>query len=331
MESNPTEAVTNNVVGTRNVVAAAQRAGVERFVMLSTDKAVNPTSIMGTTKRAAELVVHQAALATGRPYCAVRFGNVLGSRGSVLLTFRRQIAAGGPVTVTHPDIERFFMTIPEAVQLVLQAAVLGRGGEVFVLDMGEPVKIADLARDVIALSGLEVGRDIDLEFTGLRPGEKLYEELFVAGERYERTGHAKIYIAANAGAAVPPDLAAQVNALEAAAEREDQRALILGLGNLVPEFAPTAQAAPAPAPAALAGPAPDPALDRVFGAGPPAPDRVFGAGPAAPDHALGTGPAASPTPAHDDTPARIRRALTAPAAPPPAPLALPDHLAPAES
>src|SRR5690606_28108074 len=132
------------------------------FVMISTDKAVNPTSVMGVTKRIAELLVHQTARETGRPYVTVRFGNVLGSRGSVVLTFRKQIASGGPVTVTHPDIERFFMTIPEAVQLVLQAAVLGKGGEVFILDMGEPVKIVDLARDLIELSGLRVGQDVEI-------------------------------------------------------------------------------------------------------------------------------------------------------------------------
>ena len=138
--------------------------GVEQFVMISTDKAVRPKSVMGASKRAAEMLVHQTAWEIGKPYVAVRFGNVLGSRGSVLHTFKQQIAAGGPVTVTHPEMKRYFMTIPEAVQLVLQAAVLGQGGEVFMLDMGEPVKIVDLARDVIELSGLEVGRDIDIVF-----------------------------------------------------------------------------------------------------------------------------------------------------------------------
>ncbi|MFO7537774.1 MAG: nucleoside-diphosphate sugar epimerase/dehydratase, partial [Chloroflexota bacterium] len=219
MEMNPAEAVTNNVVGTRNMLQAAQTVGVERFVMISTDKAVNPTSIMGASKRVAELLVHQAAQQTGLPYVAVRFGNVLGSRGSVVLTFKKQIAAGGPVTVTSPEMTRYFMTIPEAVQLVLQAAVLGHGGEVFVLDMGEPVKIIDLAHDIIELSGLEVGRDIDINIVGCRPGEKLYEELFVKGEVYHRTRHEKIYIAGNASSLVPHDLADAVDALEASAMR----------------------------------------------------------------------------------------------------------------
>src|SRR5205814_2083222 len=171
------------------------------------------------------------------------FGNVLGSRGSVLHTFRQQIAAGGPLTVTHSAITRFFMTIPEAVQLVLQAAVLGRGGEVFVLDMGEPVKIVDLARDLIALSGLEVGRDIDIAITGLRPGEKLYEELFVPGEHYMRTCHEKIFIADDASRAVPAALDAGLAALEAAVRRDDAAAILAALSTLVPEFQPAGEAA----------------------------------------------------------------------------------------
>ena len=238
MELNPAEAVTNNVLGTRNVLQAAQAVGVERFVMVSTDKAVNPTSIMGASKRTAELLVHQAAAETGRPYVAVRFGNVLGSRGSVVLTFKKQIAAGGPVTVTSPEMTRYFMTIPEAVQLVLQAAVLGEGGEVFVLDMGDPVKIVDLARDIIELSGLEVGRDIDIEIVGCRPGEKLYEELFINGEEYHRTRHEKIYIAGNASSLVPHDLGDAVDALEASAQRNDRLAIIRGFQGLVPEYTP---------------------------------------------------------------------------------------------
>jgi FlaA1/EpsC-like NDP-sugar epimerase len=191
---------------------------------------------MGASKRVAELLVHRAAQASERPYVAVRFGNVLGSRGSVILTFKKQIAAGGPITVTHSDMKRFFMTIPEAVQLVLQAAVLGCGGEVFVLDMGEPVKIIDLAHDLIELSGFQVGRDIDIEIVGLRPGEKLFEELFVAGEDYERTRHEKIFIAGNASSFVPDDLDDGINALTAAAERNDRPAILRCLKNLVPEF-----------------------------------------------------------------------------------------------
>ena len=241
MEENPAEAITNNVLGTRNVVNASLAAGVERFVMISTDKAVNPTSVMGASKRAAELVVHDAAAATGKPYLAVRFGNVLGSRGSVVLTFKQQIAAGGPVTVTDPEMKRYFMTIPEAVQLVLQGAVLSKGGEVFMLDMGEPVKIVDLARDMISLSGMEVGRDIDIVFTGLRPGEKLFEEMFAAGEQYERTQHEKIFIAANASSFVPQGLDAAIAAMEQAANSNDRVAVVRTLQNLIPEYCPPAE------------------------------------------------------------------------------------------
>ncbi len=236
MEENPGEAITNNVLGTRNVLHAALACGVERFVLISTDKAVNPTSIMGASKRVAELLVHQAAKQSGRPYAAVRFGNVLGSRGSVVLTFKQQIAAGGPVTVTDPQMTRFFMTIPEAVQLVLQAVVLGQGGETFVLDMGEPVRIVDLARDLISLSGLEVGRDIDITFTGLRPGEKLYEELFVGGEDYQRTAHQKIFIASNASRLSPNGLEQSIDELIAAATCNDETAIRRGLQALISEF-----------------------------------------------------------------------------------------------
>lgn len=240
MEANPVEAITNNVMGTRTVLDAALAVGVERFVMISTDKAVNPTNIMGASKRAAELLVYQAAQRSGKPYVAVRFGNVLGSRGSVVHTFRRQIAAGGPVTVTHPEMRRYFMTIPEAVQLVLQAAVLGRGGEVFVLDMGEPVKIADLARDLIELSGLEVGRDIDIKFTGLRPGEKMFEELFISGESYVRTAHQKIFVARNgaANASCCVDLDQEVDQLIAAAACGDRATIIQAMQAVVPEYRP---------------------------------------------------------------------------------------------
>ncbi len=238
MELNPAEAVTNNVLGTRNVVEAALAAGVGHFVMISTDKAVNPTSVMGASKRAAELIVHHAAGSSGRAFVAVRFGNVLGSRGSVVLTFKRQIAAGGPVTITHPEMRRYFMTIPEAVQLVLQAATIGSGGEVFTLDMGDPLKILDLAHDMILLSGLEVGRDIDIAVSGLRPGEKLYEELFVAGEEYHRTEHQRIFIAANAANLVPVDLDQQVEGLAQLTQAGDNSTLIAGLRHLVPQFCP---------------------------------------------------------------------------------------------
>jgi len=236
MELNPAETITNNVLGTRNLLDIASTAGVEYFVMISSDKAVRPASIMGASKRVAEFLVHQAARNSHKPYVTVRFGNVLGSRGSVVPLFKQQIDAGGPVTVTHPDMRRFFMTIPEAVQLVLQAAVLGQGGEVFVLDMGEPVKIVDLARDLIELSGLEVGRDIDIVFTGMRPGEKLFEELFVPGESYCRTRHENIFIASNAGGLIPPHLDEAIEALEIAARRDDKAAILRILQELIPEF-----------------------------------------------------------------------------------------------
>jgi len=197
MQTNVPEAVTNNVLGTRNLAELAAQYEVERFVMISSDKAVNPTSVMGVTKRIAELVVHDMATTTGKPFVSVRFGNVLGSRGSVVPIFKDQIAMGGPVTVSDPRVTRFFMTIPEAVQLVLQAGAMGSGGEVFVLDMGEPIKILDLAKEVIRLSGLTEGRDIDIVFTGLTPGEKLSEELFFPTEQPVRSQHEKIFVCPN--------------------------------------------------------------------------------------------------------------------------------------
>ncbi len=237
MEANPTEAVANNVIGTSNVIEAARAVGVEHFVMISTDKAVNPTSVMGASKRAAELLILNAARETGRPYVAVRFGNVLGSRGSVIPIFKQQIAVGGPVTVTHPEMTRFFMTIPEAVQLVLQAAVLGRGGEVFMLDMGEPIRIVDLARDLIELSGLEVGRDIDIQFTGVRPGEKLHEELFLPHERYERTAHDKVLTVRGASDTDLSELKALMREAARAVDQDDDEMAARVLQRLVPEHA----------------------------------------------------------------------------------------------
>lgn len=197
LESNASEAVLNNIIGTARLLECAAEFNVNRCVMVSTDKAVNPTSIMGATKRVAELMFQAQAMTLndGRHYSCVRFGNVLGSRGSVVPIFRDQIKNGGPLTVTHPDVERYFMTIPEAAQLIIQAGALGQRGEIFLLEMGEPVKVLDLASDMIRLSGLTLGDDIDIEFTGLRPGEKLKEELLIAEEGSQTTRCEKIFVA----------------------------------------------------------------------------------------------------------------------------------------
>lgn len=194
MEGSPREAIKNNVFGTLKVAKAADRYGAKRFVMISTDKAVNPTNIMGASKRLCEMIIQNQNLKSKTEFVAVRFGNVLGSNGSVIPLFRKQIAAGGPVTVTHPDIIRYFMTIPEAVSLVLQAGAYAKGGEIFVLDMGEPVKILSLAENLIKLSGYRVGEDIKIAFTGLRPGEKLYEELLMDEEGMKNTANRMIHI-----------------------------------------------------------------------------------------------------------------------------------------
>lgn len=235
MELNRLEAITNNVGGTRILLHAAERWGVEHFVLISTDKAVEPHNIMGATKHVAESLVRVAAQRSGRAFVAVRFGNVLGSRGSVIPLFQQQIAAGGPLTITHPDMERYFMTIPEAAQLVLQATTLGEGGEVFVLDMGKPVKIVDLARDIIRLSGLEEGKDIDIVFTGLRPGEKLQEELFSTEERHARSRHEKIFFAQNGHIAVE-QIEADVEQLLGAAATGNYEELMIQLGTLAPGY-----------------------------------------------------------------------------------------------
>ncbi|MFN0179410.1 MAG: polysaccharide biosynthesis protein [Gemmatimonadales bacterium] len=237
MELNVGEAVSNNVLGTRNVAEVAARLGCARLVLISSDKAVRPTNVMGATKRVAEQIVQNIAEYAGQPYIAVRFGNVLGSRGSVVPVFLRQIAAGGPITITHPEMRRYFMTIPESVQLVLQAAVQGQGGEVFVLDMGDPVKIVDLAADLVRLSGLEVGRDIEINFTGVRPGEKLYEELFFGREHAEPTEHPKILRAKHAQ--LPLGVSSVIEELIARGQQgaSDQELRTL-LHRLVPDYHP---------------------------------------------------------------------------------------------
>ncbi|MEG0372214.1 MAG: nucleoside-diphosphate sugar epimerase/dehydratase, partial [Clostridium sp.] len=194
MEANPKEAIKNNVMGTLNLARTADKYLVEKFVLISTDKAVNPTNIMGATKRMCEMIIQSINNVSKTEFVAVRFGNVLGSNGSVIPLFKKQIKEGGPITVTHPDINRYFMTIPEAAQLVIQAGSMAKGGEIFILDMGKPVKIIDLAKDLIRLSGLEPGRDIKINYTGLRPGEKLYEELLMDEEEIRNTEHKKIFI-----------------------------------------------------------------------------------------------------------------------------------------
>ncbi|MDH5507521.1 MAG: polysaccharide biosynthesis protein [Anaerolineae bacterium] len=234
MEMNVEEAVTNNILGTRNVVTAALQHEVERLVMISTDKAVAPTSVMGATKRIAEMLVLDAASRSGRAFSVVRFGNVLGSRGSVVPLFKRQISQGGPVTVRHPDIERYFMTIPEAVHLVLQASALGQNGEMFVLNMGDPVRILNLAEDLIRLSGLEPGEDIEIVFTGMRPGEKLSEELWDKGVAYHPTEHPDINRLDENGLLSGPALTSTVDELARLAQDGDPAAIVQMLDELIP-------------------------------------------------------------------------------------------------
>jgi FlaA1/EpsC-like NDP-sugar epimerase len=197
VEINPAEGVQNNVIGTRVVADAADKYNTERFVLISTDKAVNPANVMGATKRVAELYCQNLANRSNTRFITTRFGNVLGSTGSVVPLFEKQIRSGGPVTVTHRDITRYFMTIPEAVSLIMQAGIMGAGGEIYVLDMGEPVLISDLAKQMIRLSGLEPDRDIEIVYTGLRPGEKLYEEIFHKSENLKGTSHPKLLLASS--------------------------------------------------------------------------------------------------------------------------------------
>ena len=235
MEFNPGEAVKNNVHGTRTLADLADRHGVDRFVMISTDKAVNPTSVMGATKRVAEIYVQALSQRSGTRFVTVRFGNVLGAEGSVIPLFKEQISRGGPVTVTHPEMKRYFMTIPEASQLVMQAGAMGQGGEIFILDMGEPVKIVDLARDLITLSGFRVGEDIEIVFTGMRPGEKLYEELSIEGEDVSRTAHPKIGIWQKR-AEDWTALIQQINSLLADSDGLSREQMRRRIKDVVPEF-----------------------------------------------------------------------------------------------
>jgi len=235
MELNPGEAVKNNIAGTKIVADAADRFGSTSFVMVSTDKAVNPTSIMGSSKRIAEMYIQDLNKTSKTGFVTVRFGNVLGSNGSVVPIFEKQIAEGGPVTVTHPEMKRYFMTIPEASQLVLQAAAMGKGGEIFVLDMGEPVKIVDLAKELITLSGFRPGEDIEITFTGPRPGEKLFEELSIKGEDMQQTRHPKIGIWTN----IPMDrnrLHAGINELQNTALTGNYGEITRQIKELVPEY-----------------------------------------------------------------------------------------------
>lgn len=235
MEDHPMEAVRTNVFGTLNLVQLADKYNVKKFVLISTDKAVNPTNVMGATKRIAEKIIQSYNSISNTEFVAVRFGNVLGSNGSVIPLFKKQIANGGPVTVTHPDIIRYFMTIPEAVQLVLQAGAFAKGGEIFVLDMGEPVKIADLARDLIKLSGLEPDIDIEIKFTGLRPGEKLYEELLMDEEGLQKTKNEKIFIGKPQNIS-NGKLLKQLEELKEISELNDNKKLIKKIKEIVPTY-----------------------------------------------------------------------------------------------
>jgi FlaA1/EpsC-like NDP-sugar epimerase len=244
MEVNVEEAVANNVLGTRNVAETAINFETRKLVMISTDKAIQPSSVYGATKRLAEMLVLDAARQSGQAYSVVRFGNVLGSRGSVVPLFKRQIANGGPVTVTHPDMKRFFMTIPEAVHLVLQASALGHGGEVFILKMGEQVRILDLAEDLIRLSGLEPGKDIEIVFTGIRPGEKLSEELWDQWAQYETTPHPDILLLAEENLLSGASLQQTVDELIHLAREGDSASIIKIMDRCIPGAAVRSQPTP---------------------------------------------------------------------------------------
>src|SRR5437867_7268722 len=236
LEANPREAVLNNVLGTRVMMNAAESHGVDKFVLISTDKAVNPTSVMGASKRLCEMLLQARARASRTRLVAVRFGNVLGSDGSVIPLFQRQLERGGPLTVTHPDARRYFMTIHEAARLVLQAGAMGKGGEVFLLEMGEQVRIIDLARQMIRLAGMREGEDVEIVFTGLRPGEKLFEELHSASERTRITRHQRILVW-DLDARREEELLAEIRELERVARTGDPESIKRVLQRLVPEYA----------------------------------------------------------------------------------------------
>jgi FlaA1/EpsC-like NDP-sugar epimerase len=236
MELNPSEAVLNNILGTKNIADISKISGVEKFVLISTDKAVNPVNIMGASKRIAELYLQSISLNSKTRFLMVRFGNVLGSNGSVIPRFQSQIQKGGPITVTHPEINRFFMTIPEACKLVLEAGTMGAGGEIFVFDMGQPVAIADLAKKMVRLYGLIPNIDIDIVYSGLRPGEKLYEELLNDGENTGNTYHDKIMIAKVRDVAFE-EIKDHFNALVALINQaESEMYLVAKMKEIVPEF-----------------------------------------------------------------------------------------------
>jgi FlaA1/EpsC-like NDP-sugar epimerase len=237
MEYNVEEAITNNVVGTRNVIQVSIYSDVERFVLISTDKAVKPINVYGATKRLSEMIVIDAAQRTGRAFTVVRFGNVLGSRGSVVPLFKSQIARGGPVLVTHPDMERYFMTIPEAVHLVLQASAMGQGGEAFILNMGDQVRILGLAEDLIRLSGLEPGRDIEIVFTGIRPGEKLSEDLWEQGTNFQPTAHSEIFRAKEDEEVDSQRLTRAIEQLERLAHQGEVETILRVLDEVIPSAA----------------------------------------------------------------------------------------------
>ena len=261
MEANPGEAIKNNVFGTKKVADLAVRYKVASFVMVSTDKAVNPTSVMGVSKRTAEVYVQALSQRAETQFVTVRFGNVLGSAGSVIPIFKEQIAAGGPVTVTHPEMKRYFMTIPEACQLILQAGAMGRGGEIFILDMGEPVKIVDLARDLIRLSGLTPDEDIAISFTGMRPGEKLFEELSFDAEKAQKTGHEKIFV----GTFRPypwEEVERGLTELHALSDGSSSERIRAAFGRFIPEYTPELLSS-SQKPPVVARSAPDGEAERV--------------------------------------------------------------------